>query len=314
MPVRFPDRDASSFTGFAGNRLDRVSEMRADAAYLQTLRGRDDRLLVLFADDRPLLRVRSEALELRHPPEIAASLGAAVEEAVLLGLEDGVPLFAAVVEAPPDTFQAQSDIKLIDLRSLANQDILSPHALGVLAQARSMTHWHARHRFCANCGAPTTIALGGYRRDCAACGAHHFPRTDPVVIMLAIDAARDRCVLGRQYRFLPGMYSCLAGFVEPGETLEDAVRREIREEAGIAVGKVAYLASQPWPFPASLMIGCFAEALDFGLVREVAELEDVRWFTRAELAAMLERRHPDGLTAPLPLAIAHHIIKAYVES
>jgi NAD+ diphosphatase len=172
-----------------------------------------------------------------------------------------------------------------------------------------MTGWHARHGFCANCGARTAIAQGGYRRDCPACGAHHFPRTDPVVIMLAIRG--ERCLLGRQHRFQPGMYSCLAGFVEPGETLEDAVRREILEESKLSVGRVNYHASQPWPFPSSLMIGCFAEALTEEIVPEEAELEDARWFDRADLLPMLERRHPDGVFVPPPMAIAHHLIRAF---
>jgi NAD+ diphosphatase len=151
--------------------------------------------------------------------------------------------------------------------------------------------------------------MGGYRRDCPACGAEHFPRTDPVVIMLAIDG--ERCLLGRQARFAPAMYSCLAGFVEPGETIEDAVRRETAEEAGIAVGRVRYHASQPWPFPSSLMIGCHAEAISRDIVRDEAELEACRWFGRAEVQAMLAGLHPDGLKCPPDIAIAHHLIKAW---
>lgn len=144
-----------------------------------------------------------------------------------------------------------------------------------------------------------------------ACGAQHFPRTDPVVIMLAHDG--DRCLLGRQPHFLQGMWSCLAGFIEPGENIEEATRREIAEEAGIRCGRVRYLGSQPWPFPMSLMIGCHVEALSTGLSVDRTELEAARWFARAEAAAMLDRRHPDGLTTPPPWAIAHHIIRAWVE-
>jgi NAD+ diphosphatase len=155
------------------------------------------------------------------------------------------------------------------------------------------------------------MASAGYRRDCPACGAQHFPRTDPVAIMLVTDG--ERCLLGRQPRFPAGMYSCLAGFIEPGETIEDAVRREIREEAGIRVGPVTYLASQPWPFPASLMIGCRGEALTTDIVREEEELEDCRWFSLDEARAMLASTHPDGLLAPNPIAIAHHLLKAFVE-
>ena len=179
----------------------------------------------------------------------------------------------------------------------------------MLAAAKALMHWHAHHRFCANCGALTDVAVAGWRRDCKVCKATHFPRTDPVVIMLAVDG--DACVLGRQPRFPKGMYSALAGFVEPGETIEAAVRREIWEEAGVACGAVQYFASQPWPFPASLMIGCFAEARDRSLKVDQVELEDARWFTREEAVALLEKRHPDRLAAPTPVAIAHHLLKQW---
>ncbi|MEA2934962.1 MAG: diphosphatase [Variibacter sp.] len=175
-----------------------------------------------------------------------------------------------------------------------------------------MLAWHARHRFCANCGKPTQVVSGGWKRDCAACETEHFPRTDPVVIMLAIDG--ERCLLGRQTRFPPGTYSCLAGFVEPGETIEDAVRRETVEEAGIRCGRVRYFASQPWPFPMSLMIGAHAEATSSTITVDHNELEDARWFERDEVARMLVRAHPDRLSTPPPIAIAHHIIRAWVEA
>jgi NAD+ diphosphatase len=155
------------------------------------------------------------------------------------------------------------------------------------------------------------VVEGGWRRDCPACNGQHFPRTDPVVIMLAING--ERCLLGRSGRFAATMWSCLAGFVEPGEAIEDAVRRETREEAGIVCGRVVYFASQPWPFPTSLMIGCHAEAISTELSVDRSELEDARWFTREEAALMLLRRHPQGLTMPPPVAIAHHIIRAYIE-
>ena len=139
----------------------------------------------------------------------------------------------------------------------------------------------------------------------------HFPRTDPVVIMLAIDG--ERCLLGRSGRFAANSWSCLAGFVEPGETIEEAVRREVREEAGVVVGNVKYFRSQPWPFPSSLMIGCHARAISREITVDRNELEDARWFSRAEVAAMLVGRHPHGLTTPPPVAIAHHLIRAWVE-
>jgi NAD+ diphosphatase len=160
------------------------------------------------------------------------------------------------------------------------------------------------------------MAIGGYRRDCPNCGAEHFPRTDPVVIMVAIhgEGRAERVLLGRQRQFMAGMYSALAGFMEPGETIEDAVRRETLEESGIAIGRVAYHASQPWPFPMSLMIGCHAEALSEDVHCDETELEDCRWFGRDEVKALLAGTHPAGLKAPAPVAIAHHLLRAWAEA
>jgi NAD+ diphosphatase len=233
---------------------------------------------------------------------------ASAVDLVLLGLsESGAPVAAQAI----DEGAVPQGHRLIDLRSLAMQGLIPQEELALLAQARSLLFWHQRHGFCANCGMATKAVDGGYRRDCAACGAQHFPRTDPVVIMLAIDS--DRCLLGRQSRFVKGVWSCLAGFVEPGETIEAAVRRETHEEAGIACGYVTYLASQPWPFPMSLMIGCHAQAITTDIVIDRNELEDARWFSRDEAAALLTRTHPDGLATPPPMAIAHHIIRTWIE-
>ena len=147
---------------------------------------------------------------------------------------------------------------------------------------------------------------GGWKRECASCKAEHFPRTDPVVIMFV--SLGDKALLGRQKQFMPGMYSCLAGFVEAAETIEDAVRREILEESGIRVTDVNYYMTQPWPYPSSLMIGCTARAISEEIVVDRIELEDARWFDREELALMHKRQHPDGLFAAHPFAIAHHLI------
>ena len=304
----FPAIDASDRTGFAGNRLDRIAEARTGLSAADIGR-RAEAGFYLFSGDQAVLAGAAEAPVALHDRDTAIALDADLESAVLLGFDDGAPRLAARVRVAMD--DEASSFWASDLRSLAVEGRLAQHDLGAIAQARSLVSWHERHGFCANCGQPTRPTQGGYRRDCPSCGTQHFPRTDPVVIMLAIDG--DRCVLGRQYRFAPGVFSCLAGFVEPGETLEDAVRRELFEEAGIRTGAVAYHASQPWPFPSSLMIGCFAQATSFDLVREVEELEDVRWFERNELAAMLARTHPDGLMVPPAMAIAHHLIKAYVD-
>jgi NAD+ diphosphatase len=199
-----------------------------------------------------------------------------------------------------------TDLRSIAVRGLVAQDHLPPIAL-----AKAMLHWHARHKYCSNCGAPTRVTQCGWRRDCPRCEGQHFPRTDPVVIMLAVKG--DRCLLGRSGRFGPGMWSCLAGFVEPGESIADATRRETKEEAGIDCGRVTFFESQPWPFPSSLMIGCHTEALSEEITVDRDELEDARWFDRDEIVLMLKRQHPKELFTPPPVAIAHHIIRAWVE-
>ena len=232
-------------------------------------------------------------------------------EAVFLGLRDGAPRYAIALDAAAGDALKGTGLLVIDLRSIAVQGLVGPEHLAEIAQAKALLLWHARHRFCANCGAPTNVSDAGWRRDCPTCKAQHFPRTDPVAIMLAVDG--DRCLLGRQARFGTGMWSCLAGFIEPGETIEDAVRRETFEEAGIVCGNVRYFASQPWPFPMSLMIGAHAQALSFDIKVDTSELEDARWFSRADAAAMLTQTHTQGLSTPPPVAIAHHIIRAWVE-
>jgi NAD+ diphosphatase len=237
---------------------------------------------------------------------------APARETVFLGLCDGAPRYGIAIDpSAAEALKAREQHLVIDLRSIAMQGLVAPEHLPPLAEAKAMLTWHAKHRFCSACGTATTMSDAGWRRDCPNCKVQHFPRTDPVVIMLATDG--DRCLLGRQSRFGTGMWSCLAGFVEPGETIEEAVRRETLEEAGIVCGKVAYFASQPWPFPTSLMIGCHAQALTTNITVDTTELEDVRWFSREDAAGMLMRRHTSGLSTPPSVAIAHHIIRAWVE-
>ena len=244
-------------------------------------------------------------------PREARALGS-VREIIFLGLADTTPRFGFGLDQDAvEQLKACNDLKVTDLRSIAVQGMVGADHLPPLAEAKALLGWHARHRFCPNCGAATALSQAGWRRDCPSCRAEHFPRTDPVVIMLAISG--ERCVLGRSRRFAPTMWSCLAGFTEPGESIEEAVRREVLEEVGIACGRVRYFASQPWPFPSSIMIGCHAEALSETIVIDREELEDARWFDREELAQMLNRQHPQGLTTPPPVAIAHHIIRSYVE-
>ncbi len=306
-----PNPDASARTGYGANPLDRLANSRDDAAFVAGLRAAPGTRHLVFTGDIPLLRQRGTALDPFFSGGELASLGSARETA-LLGQDEAGAIFATRLdEAAPESGEGDSGHVSLDLRSLAVQGLLAPPLLGVMAQAKSILHWHARHRFCAQCGAPTQAAAAGWKRLCGACSAQHFPRTDPVVIMLVIDG--DSCLVGRQPRFNPGMYSALAGFIEPGETVEAAVRREVAEESGVRVGAVAYHASQPWPFPASLMLGCFAQALSREILVDTNELEDARWLGRDEVRAMFASSHPGGLIPPAPIAIAHHLLRAFAE-
>src|SRR5215217_7397802 len=258
---------------------------------------------------------RDHDLVARHLADAAALTIAIAGEIPILrrngaGMTGLLPLTALDASAA-ETFKRGDEHLAIDLRSIAVQGLVPADELGILAEAKALLFWHSRHRFCPNCGAPTAVSSAGFRRDCAACGAQHFPRTDPVAIMLVHRG--EHCLLGRQARFIANSYSCLAGFIEPGETIEDAVRRETFEEAGIEVGAVRYGASQPWPFPSSLMIGCFGEALTEAITLDRDELEDGRWFGKDEVRLMLAREHPDGLITPPPMAIAHFLMRSWVE-
>jgi NAD+ diphosphatase len=206
----------------------------------------------------------------------------------------------------------RDDVSVNELRGMAMQGVVPPNQLSAIAMAKSMVTWHQRHGYCANCGTRTAMREGGWKRDCPSCKAEHFPRTDPVVIMLVTSG--DKCLLGRQKQFPAGMWSCLAGFVEAAETIEDAVRREILEESGIHCTDVNYYMTQPWPYPSSLMIGCTARATNEDIVVDRTELEDARWFDRAEATLMLKRQHPDGLAGPHPFAIAHHLVGRWLQT
>jgi len=223
-------------------------------------------------------------------------------ELCFLGLLDGKACFAAVPDVGA-TGPAYANPQI-----WSAMQALQPGELATYGGARSLVDWHARHRFCARCGATTRIAKGGWQRSCPECRAQHFPRTDPVTIMLV--EHEDKLLLGRQPRFPARMYSALAGFVEPGETIEEAVAREIWEEAGLRVRDVRYIASQPWPFPSQLMIGCSSVTDDPVLTVDTVELDDARWFTRAELedARAAGKDGDERLIFPQSFAIAHHLI------
>jgi NAD+ diphosphatase len=295
---------------FGGNPLDRVSERRDDGDWIATRLDDPRTRLLVLRDLKPFTRAATvPALDWQPvaPWRDVIDGGASL---IFLGLGDGRAHFAidaAGAEVAPDI-----DTELIDVRALA--PTLAPGEAAILAEARSLIDWHARHRFCAQCGSPTAMVSAGWKRQCPACRASHFPRTDPVVIMLAIRG--DRALLGRNRRRPGARFSCLAGFVEPGETPEEAVRREVREEAGVRCGRVRYLAAQPWPFPSSLMMGFLAEALTEEITVDPAELAEARWFSRDEIRAMVARAaegpdDPSRVSVPSPIAIAHHICRRW---
>jgi NAD+ diphosphatase len=296
---------------YSGSLLERAAALRGDDGKLAALLRHERAGVYVVGGESIVLKAHGAAPDPLFSPDEARTLGAA-RETVFLGLLHDAPRFGVGIDpAAIEALKARADLKLIDLRTIAVQGEVDAGHVPPLAEAKAILGWHARHRFCPNCGAGTVLVEAGWRRDCPVCKVEHFPRTDPVVIMLPIKG--DRCALGRSPRFPATMWSCLAGFCEPGESIEEAVRREVAEEVGLACAQVRYFASQPWPFPSSLMIGCHAEATSDEIVIDKSEIEDARWFDRAELKTMLLRQHPQELSTPPPMAIAHHIIRAFVE-
>ncbi|WP_205995673.1 NAD(+) diphosphatase [Pseudolabrys sp. FHR47] len=296
--------------GYTDSRLERAAELRIDRAAQERMTA-DARAAAYVVGGELIVLRKGEPNQPLFTLDEARALGAD-EEIVFLGHLDGAPRYGrGMPQAAAEALKTRDDLLVTDLRSIAVQGLVAPEHLPPIAETKAILHWHQRHRFCSNCGQATDAVDAGWKRLCPACKAEHFPRTDPVVIMLIVDG--EQCLLGRSPRFIPGMWSCLAGFIEPGESIEDAVRRETREEAGILCGRIKYYQSQPWPFPSSLMIGTHAEAKSRDIVIDTTELEAARWFTKEEIVAMLTRTHRDGLTTPPPMAIAHHIIRAWVE-
>ena len=292
---------------FAGNPLDRASERRRDDAWIGALLDDPAARVLPLCDLRPLTRgAQSPTLDWQP---VAAWRNAIERGATLifLGLGDGQPFFA--IDAGPAATGADEPF---DARMLA--PLLPAPEAAILAEARSLIDWHARHRFCAQCGSPTRVVAAGWVRRCPECKASHYPRSDPVTIMLAVRG--EYGLLGRNRRRPGNRFSCLAGFMEPGETLEECVRREVHEESGVRVGRVRYLACQPWPFPSSLMMGFLCEALSEEIVVDPEELAEARWFSRAEIRAMVARAatgpdDPTQVSVPGPVAIAHQICRRW---
>ena len=282
---------------FTGSPLDRADNLRADPQALAGLMTWTARLLALDGLTPSLTEEgRLAWTTLADAPEDA--------ELVFLGLLDGKACFAAVPSAG-DAAPRMANPQLWNLMaSLPAED------LALYGGARSIVDWHARHRFCAQCGGPTRLAKGGWQRTCGQCGADHFPRTDPVTIMLV--EHNGRLLLGQGKGWGERRYSALAGFVEPGESLEEGVAREVLEESGVVIepAQVRYIASQPWPFPSQLMIGCHAFAQTDAITRDETELDDVRWFSREEVASSLSGE--GTFIAPPQQAIAYHLLQWWI--
>jgi NAD+ diphosphatase len=295
---------------FAGNPLDRASERRRDTAWIGTLLDDPAARILPLSDLRPLTRgAASPVLDWQQvaPWRDRIEHGATL---IFLGLDDERPYFA--VDASGADIALGPESEPLDARTLA--PLLPAGEAAIVAEARSLIDWHARHRFCAQCGSPTRVASAGWVRRCPECKASHYPRSDPVTIMLAVRG--ERALLGRGRRRPGNRFSCLAGFMEPGETLEECVRREVHEESGIRVGRVRYLACQPWPFPSSLMMGFLCEGLTEEITVDPEELAEARWFEREEIRAMVARAAsgPDDVTqisVPGPVAIAHQICRRW---
>jgi NAD+ diphosphatase len=277
--------------------LDRLGDRRGDSEWLAGARTRG----VFLAVWRRRVLVsegRVPAPMLLEPATIATLPG--TTESILLGAHHGTPCFALGIggEAPP-----RLPGRFADIRAIGQQ--LEPDTVALLAYARALVSWHERHRHCSACGASTDPVEAGHARLCPACGVKHFPRVDPAIIVLVADPMR--CLLGRQPSWPTGRYSAIAGFVEPGESLEDAVRREVHEETGVQVEAVEYRGSQPWPFPSSLMLGFTARPTGGEIRRRDGELEDARWVTRDDIAA-------GHILLPPPISIAWRLIEHWFDA
>lgn len=310
-----------SHVTFGGSFLDRADRLRADAAGLDRRLTDPATRVSPFWQGKPLFDLTPDGPRLAWLDATDGLIADCPEPLLFMGLDDaGVAHFAADVSylAPPDekpaafidqqTLDLSETRKFIELRAIMGD--IDHRDAGIVAAAKGIFEWCKSHGFCSNCGARNTVAHAGWRFDCPSCGRQHFPRTDPVVIMLILDG--DKVLLGRQSVWPERMYSLLAGFMEPGETVEEAVRREVHEESGIRVGQVRYVTSQPWPFPASLMIGCAGRAENTDITVDTHELEAAMWVPKAEIAEALEGRHPDIAPARKG-AVAQVILKAWVD-
>jgi NAD+ diphosphatase len=297
---------------FAGNPLDRAGELRNDPEWLAERAADPEALALVLWEGRPLLAAGEEPRLAGRP---RAQAGAVVPDRELfLGLWKGAPVFAVEVEGSNDP-TAGPLAGVGQFHEMREAAALLPGPDAAMAgAAKSLFDWRRRHGFCAACGTMTVDACGGWKRVCEACGTEHFPRVDPVTIMLPVyrGGGEPRCLLGRQASWPEGRMSALAGFLEPGETIEEACAREVAEEAGLTVKAVRYHSSQPWPFPGQLMIGLICEVDSEDARPDQTELEAVAWLTRAEAAAVLAGTHPE-IKAPAKIAIARTLLQAWVD-
>lgn len=298
------------FIPFSGNPLDRASNLRRDAAWVVQHAQSDQSRFLAFWRLNVLAR-EAEETELHW---LDSGIRQHLDDDVtpfLLGMLDGIAHFAVDLSAMIDPVATLDlkDVGFSDARRIATN--LPGGDAGILAQARALIEWHSRHRYCGTCGAPTEVGGGGSMRKCTSCSAEHFPSPHPVVIMVVWRG--DRCLLGQGRGWAQARFSALAGFIDQGETIEEAVAREVKEEAGLEVDGVEYHSSQPWPFPMSLMIGCFAHVTNEDLTVDPDELDSARWFSREEIRQALESPESVDFGVPGRIAIAHHLIKAWSE-
>ncbi|MGI8552700.1 MAG: NAD(+) diphosphatase [Dehalococcoidia bacterium] len=293
---------------FSGNPLDRAANLRREPAWLEEQHAAKQSRYLPFQRLNVLAR-EAEPAELRWLDAGVLAHLANGAEPLLLGLRSDIAHFAVDLSSLSDPIATLGieDADFTDARRIAVN--LPGGDAGILAQARALLEWHRRHQFCGSCGAPTAVGGGGALRTCTSCRAEDFPNPHPVVIMVVWRG--DRCLLGRGRNWGPTRYSALAGFMDHGETIEEAVAREVMEESGLEVDEVVYHASQPWPFPSSLMIGCFAHVTGEAVTVDPEELEEARWFSREEICRALEAAANVDFGLPGQIAIAHHLIKAW---
>ena len=311
---------------FGGSSLDRAAELRSDPAAINALMVQPGACGVVLWRGKPLVeQVAEDRMVLVRLPLDHQIFSGISTSPIFMGLEGERGIFAfdlgnwepeSLDHEALNAFADQSEqhhpsvdqtMVFAEIRAIMTR--LSPRDAELVATARAVQNWHESHGFCARCGAPSEVSQAGWQRDCGVCGTHHFPRTDPVVIMAITHG--NSILMGRSPGLPVGMYSLLAGFIEPGETVEAAVRREVFEEAGVRVGRVGYVASQPWPFPASLMIGCVGQAQSTEISIDPKEIEDASWITREDMMEVFAGRHPK-IRPPRKGAIAEFILRNWL--